>query len=206
MNRREVLGLARTTLLLSSATLAASPLLAAKREKRDMRPAALLVPLTGPRASLGSSMQSAAMLAKITANGLDGDLIVLDTGGSAQGAASAAAQAMKRGAAIILGPIFADEVRAAAAAVAGKVPLIAFTNDSGVQGSGAHVFGITASQSTTAVLRYARSRGVRRVIVIGDGSPWSNAAGAAATGLAGRDRYRRSDSRPAAGPASAASG
>ncbi|WP_294299937.1 penicillin-binding protein activator [uncultured Sphingomonas sp.] len=142
----------------------------------DKRPVALLLPLTGERAQLGLSMQRAAMLAESDAK----LMFALDTAGTAGGASAAATQALKRGAAMILGPLTSWEATAAAGAVAGRVPVVAFTNSAAAQASGAFVFGLTPVQTTTAVLRYARSRGVRRVTVVGDGSQWSNAASEAA--------------------------
>ncbi len=155
--------------------------LQAATPKRDKRPVALLLPLTGPHASLGLSMQRAAMLAESDAT----LTIAIDTGGTAAGAASAALAALKRKPALVLGPLTSAETIAAAAAIGGRVPVIAFTNDAAAVTGGAHVFGLTPAQTTSAVLRYARSRGVRSVVVIGDGTPWSNAAGATATRLQG---------------------
>ena len=104
-------------------------------------------------------------------------MIAFDTGGTAAGAATAAQAAVKRGAALILGPVTSFET-AAAAPIAGGIPVVSFSNSAAT--GGAYVFGLTPQQTTTAVLRYARSRGVRSVLVIGDGTPWSNAAGASA--------------------------
>lgn len=155
--------------------------LAAAAKKRDKRPIALLLPLTGERAALGLSMERAARLAESDA----ALTLVFDTGGTSAGASAAALAALKRKPALILGPVTSAEATAASAAIAGKLPVIAFTNDSGAAGNGAYVFGLTPVQTTSAVLRYARSRGVRRVVVIGDGTPWSNAAGVAADRLQG---------------------
>ncbi len=87
---------------------------------------------------------------------------------------------MKGGATMLLGPLSAAETRAVAAAVGARVPVVALTNDAGVQGNGAFVLGITPAQATSAILGYARSRGVRRVLVVDDGTPWSGACAAAA--------------------------
>lgn len=114
-----------------------------------------------------------------------GRLVVLDTGGTAAGAQAAAVSAVKRKVALILGPLLAEEVSPVAAVAAGRVPVIAFTNDPGARPMGAFTLGITARQSTGAILRYARSRGVRRVAVIGDGSRWATGAAEAAEGLQG---------------------
>lgn len=115
--------------------------------------------------------------------------MILDTGGTAAGAAAAAAQAVKGGARIIIGPLFAKESRAAAEA-AGAIPVLSLSNDEDLIGSGAFVLGITASQSVAAVLGYARGRGVRRIAVLGGESSWSTQGSAAAmrmNGTAGLD-------------------
>ena len=149
-------------------------------KSKDKRPIALLVPLTGPRARLGSSMRQAALLAE------NGQYVLsFDTGGTAAGAAAAVAQALKRKPALILGPLSAEEVPAVTSSVAGRVPIIAFSNDSVLRTPGTYIFGITAGQVTSAILRYARSRGVRSVVVIDDGSAWSAAASLAAGQLEG---------------------
>lgn len=116
-------------------------------------------------------MQRAAMLAQSPV-AKPQDLIVLDTGGSAAGATAAVQLAIKRGARIIMGPLFAEESRAAAAA-AGGIPLISFSNDEDLVGSNAFLLGITAGQSVTSVLRYARGRGIKRVAVLGGPSRWA---------------------------------
>lgn len=170
-SRRSTLHLLRDAVLLSSVASVASPLMAAKRSKRS---AALLVPLTGDRAALGLSIRNAAMLAESDAAAL----AVIDTGGTAAGAASAARAAVKRGAAMLLGPLSAAETRAVAAAV--SVPVVALTNDAAARGGSAFVFGITPAQATAAILGYARSRGVRRIVAVDDGTPWSQASVAAA--------------------------
>lgn len=179
MNRRAALRFVRSTLVVSSATWAASPLLAAK--KVDKRPIALLVPLTGDHSALGLSMQRAAMLAENTPSRMQ----VFDTGGTPAGAQAAALAAMKAKCAMVLGPLLAAEAGPVVQAVAGRAPVICFSNDPAVRSTGAFVMGITATQVTGAVLRYARTRGIRRVAVIGDGNPWATAAASAADALQG---------------------
>lgn len=128
-------------------------------------------------------MQRAAMLA-LSPLARPDETILLDTGGSAAGARVAVAQAIKGGARLIVGPLFAEESRAAALA-AGGVPVLSFSNDEDLVGSGAFLLGITAGQSVTAVLRYARGRGVKRVAVLGGPSRWSAQGNAAAERLRG---------------------
>ena len=140
---------------------------------RKGQPVALLLPLTGDRARLGLSMRDAAMLAEKS-------LEIFDTRGTAQGARVAADAAMRRRPALILGPLLSEEVPAVAAAVEGRVPVIAFSNNAVLRTPGTFIFGITPAQVTSAVLAYARTRGVRSVAVLDDGSAWAAASSVAA--------------------------
>lgn len=170
MHRRDLLKFLQSGLVASAASVVV-PSFAHAGEKKDKRPIALLVPLSGERARLGLSMRQAALLAENSAF-----VQSYDTGGTAAGAAAAATLALKKPPALILGPLLADEVPAVTSTVAGRVPIIAFSNDSVLKAPGTYIFGITAAQVTSAVLRYARSRGVRSVAVIDDGGAWSAAA------------------------------
>ena len=180
MDRRSLLRLLQSGLVASAASVVLPSHALATAEKKDKRPIALLVPLTGPRARLGLSMRQAALLAENSQY-----VLSFDTGGTAAGAAAAAGQALRRKPALILGPLSAEEVPAVSSSVAGRVPIIAFSNDAVLRAPGTWIFGITARQVTSAILRYARSRGVKSVAVIDDGSPWSAAAALAAGQLEG---------------------
>ena len=106
MKRRELLKLLQSGLVASAASSLPSFALPAAA-KGDKRPVALLVPLTGPRARLGLSMQQAALLAENSTY-----VKSFDTAGTPQGAAAAAAAALRGKPALILGPLLAAEVPA----------------------------------------------------------------------------------------------
>ena len=121
---------------------------------------ALLVPLTGPNAGVGTSIANAANMAVLDTGGARIRVTMYDT---ATGAAAAAQRALAEGNRLILGPLLADDVRAVAPiARASKVPVIAFSNDTGVAGNGAYVMGYTPAQSIERVVAYARSRGISK--------------------------------------------
>jgi branched-chain amino acid transport system substrate-binding protein len=181
-DRRRLLRLVPSALLLGSASSYLSPLAAAPVKAKRPR-VALLLPLSGGSALVGLSMQRAAALAQSPGAKAD-ETVILDTGGTAAGAVAAVQLALRRDARAIVGPLFAEESRAAAQA-AGAVPVLSFSNDEDLIGSGAFLLGITAGQSVTAVLRYARGRGVRRVAVLGGGSRWSAQGNVAAERLRG---------------------
>ncbi|WP_243395789.1 ABC transporter substrate-binding protein [Sphingomonas oleivorans] len=142
------------------------------------------MPLSGASAALGLSMQRAAALAQ-PIDGRDAQLFVFDTGGTAEGAQAAARQAIRRGAKLILGPLFAAEVRPVLAAAGGRVPVLSFSNDDSLHDSGAFLLGLTPSQMTGAILQYARKRGVRTVAMPAGEGNWARAAAEMATRLQG---------------------
>lgn len=121
---------------------------------------ALLVPLSGPNAAVGQSIANAANLAILDTGGARVRVTTYDTG---PGAGAAAAKALADGNRLILGPLLADEVRGvSAAARPAGVPVIAFSNDTGVAGNGTYLMGFSPSQSIDRVVRYAKSKGLTR--------------------------------------------
>lgn len=128
---------------------------------------AVLVPLSGKNASLGQAMLKAAQLALFDVGSHNFELITADTGSTAQGAAAAAQRAVADGANLILGPIFAEDVRAAKP-VAGpaNVPMVAFTTDWTLADSNTYIFGFLPTLQAERVVSYAQSRGLSRLAVI----------------------------------------
>ena len=119
---------------------------------------ALLVPLSGGNAGVGESIANATMLAVLDTGTDKVRITNYDTAG---GAAAAARRAIAEGAQLILGPLLADDVRAVVPiARAAGVPVLSFSNDSSVAGSGAYLMGYAPTQSIERVVAYARGRGV----------------------------------------------
>jgi branched-chain amino acid transport system substrate-binding protein len=119
---------------------------------------ALLVPLTGSNAGVGQSIANATQMAVLDTNSDQLRITTYDTGA---GAGSAASRAIADGAQLILGPLLAEDVRAVAPqARAAGVPLLSFSNDTGVAGNGAYLMGYAPAQSIERVVSYARGRGV----------------------------------------------
>ena len=119
---------------------------------------ALLAPMTGPNAERGTALAQAAQLA-LEAPGAP-PLDVIDTHGTPDGAAAAAAQAIARGAGLILGPLTAPETAAAAAAtISAGVAMLAFTSDEAQAKPGVWVMGLTPSQQVRRLVLAASSQG-----------------------------------------------
>ncbi len=130
---------------------------------------ALLLPLSGQQAVLGRAMQQAAELALFENASTGVDFVVQDTRGTTGGAAEAARSAIAEGARIIVGPLTASEASAVSVpARSGRVPVLAFTNDSAQGGPGVWTMGVTPAQQVRRVVGAAASAGARR---IGLGAP-----------------------------------
>lgn len=121
---------------------------------------AVIVPLTGPDGPVGTSISNAAKLALLDTGEKSLKISVYDSA-AAGGASGAASRAIADGNRLILGPLLAEDVRAAApVARRAGVPIIAYSNDESVAGDGVYIMGFTPDQSISRVVGYARSRGL----------------------------------------------
>jgi ABC-type branched-subunit amino acid transport system substrate-binding protein len=125
---------------------------------------ALILPLSaqGNGAAVAQAMRNAAEMALAEFSNPDIQLLVKDDGGTAAGAQQAAQQALAEGAEIILGPLFAVSVSAAAqVARARGVPMIAFSTDSSVAAPGVHLLSFLPESDVDRVIGYAIQQGKR---------------------------------------------
>lgn len=121
---------------------------------------AVIVPLTGPDGPVGTSISNAAKLALLDTGEKSIRITVYDSA-AAGGAAAATGRAIAEGNRLILGPLLAEDVRAAAPVARNAgVPIIAYSNDESVAGDGVYIMGFTPDQSIGRVVSYARSQGV----------------------------------------------
>ena len=122
-----------------------------------------LAPLTGPQSGVGQAILQAAQMAFLDNADEGAALLVADSGGNAATAARATQDLIDRGAAIIIGPLFAESVRAAApVAQRSGVPLLAFTNDDSVAQPGVFALGLSPSAQVERVVDYAARNGLLR--------------------------------------------
>ena len=143
--------------------------------------AALLLPLSGPQAAIGQALSNAAQLALFEVADARFNLIPLDTKGTAEGAAAAAAAAMAQGAHLVLGPVFSFEVKAAAPVLRDQaVPLLAYTTDRTVAGGGVYTMGFLPGPQVARVLAHARDKGLRRIGVLARSDEYGRAVAEAA--------------------------
>lgn len=125
---------------------------------------AMLLPLSGARASVGQAMLDAAQMAVFDIAGDDFNLMVYDTQGTPEGAEDAAKLAVADGARIVLGPLYGRSAAAVRPIVAAAgINAVAFSNDRTVAGPPVHLMGLMPEQQIERVIRFAVQRGYRRL-------------------------------------------
>ncbi|HWB45311.1 MAG TPA: penicillin-binding protein activator [Hyphomicrobiaceae bacterium] len=129
----------------------------------------LLAPLSakGQPGLIGKSLKQAAELALFERNNPNLQLVVKDDKGTPEGARAAAEEAIKSGAQLILGPLLAKSVTAAAAvARPANVPIVAFSTDRSVAGHGVYLLSFQPGPEVDRVVSYAARQGKKRFAVL----------------------------------------
>jgi branched-chain amino acid transport system substrate-binding protein len=175
---------------------------------------ALLVPLSGENAAVGRSIANATTMALLDTNAENLRITTYDT---ATGAATAAANAIRDGNKLILGPLVREDVAPVLAqARPADVPLITFSNDTSIAEPDVFVMGHVPEQSVARTVAYASRQGARRFAALvpnGDygrrtGDALSRAVAGVGGTLASVERYDRGNTSivSAAGRLKAAGG
>lgn len=132
-------------------------------------PVALLVPAGSAAESdafVARNLENAARLAIADLQGVEVDLRVYATGGDPAQAAAVAQTAVAEGAAVILGPVYAEEANAAGVAVAPSgVNVLAFSNNPTIAGGNVFLLGPTFRNTADRLIRYGRGAGIDRYLV-----------------------------------------
>src|ERR1700726_4149182 len=106
------------------------------------------------------SMKNAAEMALAEFQNPNIQLLIKDDGGNPQGAAQGTQQALDEGAEIMLGPLFAQSVPAAAQVARPKgVSCIAFSTDSSVAGRGVYLLSFLPESDVNRIVEYSASIG-----------------------------------------------
>jgi len=140
---------------------------------------ALLLPVTGSGSTpaVAKALKQAAELALFDFDNPNVSLVPKDTKGTPDGARLAAESAIKDGAELIIGPLFAQEV-AGAAPVARQagIPMIAFSSDEKVAGNGVYLLSFQAGRDVPRIVSFAISRGKRNFAQLIPQSPYGRIA------------------------------
>lgn len=130
---------------------------------------ALLLPISGAGGTQGvaRALKQAAELALFDFDNPNVALMPKDTGGTPGFARAAAESAVRDGAELIIGPLFAQEV-AGAAPVARQsgIPMIAFSSDEKVAGGGVYLLSFVAGRDVPRIVSFVMSRGKRKIAAL----------------------------------------
>jgi ABC-type branched-subunit amino acid transport system substrate-binding protein len=152
---------------------------------------ALILPLTqgaGPSA-VGASLRNAAELALSEAGSSDITLLVKDDHSTPDGAKAATQAALAEGADLVLGPLFAGDVKAAGevARASGK-PVIAYSTDVSAAARGVYLLSFLVEGYVDRVVEYAASQGKKSLAILAPENDYATVAiGALQQAAAKRD-------------------
>jgi len=128
---------------------------------------ALLLPLTGRNAALGQSMLQSAQMALFEINNPILNLVPRDTKGTASGAQMAAQSAIGDGAQLIIGPVFADAVRAVKPlARQSNLNIIAFSTDQSLADPNTFLMGLMPTTQANVIANHATKSGLTNISII----------------------------------------
>ena len=137
----------------------------------------LILPLSaqGNAAVAAQSLKNAADLALAEFQNPNIQLLVKDDAGNAQTAQQVTQQAIDEGAEIILGPLFAITIPAAAqAARARNIPVIAFSTDSSVAGRGVRLLSFLPESDVNRIVDFAATSGKRSFVAMVPANAYGN--------------------------------
>ena len=131
---------------------------------------ALILPLTsanGQPSLVGQSLRNAADLAYAESGSNDLTILVKDDRSSPDGARDAAQSALADGAELVIGPLFAPDVREVARATrtAGK-PMIAFSTDTSTAAHGSYLLSFLIESYVDRIVDYAAGKGKKSIAAL----------------------------------------
>ncbi len=133
---------------------------------------ALLVPLSGKNAEMGLSMMNAAQMALFD---VGSDAITLQPQDTSAGAAAAAQKAISGGAKILLGPIFAEDVKAVKPlADQAGIPMLAFTTDWTLAGGNTYLLSFLPQSQVARIAQYTKSQGYNHIAALAPTTPYAD--------------------------------
>lgn len=149
----------------------------------------LILPLSGAGNAgvAAQSMKNAAEMALAEFQNPNVQLLIKDDGATPQGAGQSTQQALAEGAEIILGPLFALSVPAAAQLTRQRgVSIIAFSTDSSVAGRGVYLLSFLPESDINRIVDYSASIGKRSFAALVPDNAYGNVVEAAFKQAVGR--------------------
>jgi len=127
---------------------------------------ALLLPLTGPLRAAGVPVRDGFLAARFEAGDAQGEILLFDTSGNAEGAVEAYRRAVDAGATQVIGPLTREGVSAVFAETDLSVPVLALNRGSGPLPPGQMSFALSPEDEAAAVARLLAQRAQPRVLAV----------------------------------------
>ncbi len=145
----------------------------------------LLLPLSGKHQELGQALLQSAQMALFDIGYDAFELMPRDTKGTPDGARQAAKSALADGAQLILGPVFADSVRAVKEATSSsKVSVIAFSTNWSLAGGNTYIMGFLPFDQIERILGYAGHNNLNRIAILAPNSEYGRVVTSSTTSIA----------------------
>jgi ABC-type branched-subunit amino acid transport system substrate-binding protein len=126
----------------------------------------LLLPLTGKKADLGQAMLKAAQMALFDVGSTNFELIPKDTHSTKEGAMAAAQSLLTTQVDLVLGPIFAEDLKAIKPILAASnIPVISFSTDWAQADNKTYIMGFLPFPQVARVAKYAMDKGYLKFAV-----------------------------------------
>jgi len=134
---------------------------------------AILLPLSGKHQKLGQALLQSSQMALFDIGHSKFELMPRDTQGTPTGAGAAAKDALNNGAQLILGPVFADSVRAVKQETyAHDVNIIAFSTNASLADNKTFLMGFLPFDQIERSLGYAAQNNLNRIGIIAPNSEY----------------------------------
>ena len=140
---------------------------------------ALILPLTGPGGPsvVGQSLRNAAELALAESQSPDVTILVKDDRSTPEGARDATSQAISEGAEIVLGPLFAANLKEAGRVARGaKRPIIGFSTDTSAAAPGVYELSFLIESYVDRIVDFAGAKGKKSFAALVPENDYGNIA------------------------------
>lgn len=155
---------------------------------------AILLPLTGQHADMGNAMLNAAQIALFDIGHDNFELMPYDTQGTETGARNAAQQAAQNNAQLVLGPVFAGNVRAAKNVLKYRnINMIAFSTDWSITDQQTFTMGFLPFDQIERITTYAAANNLTNIGIIAPKTTYGRAIIAAYQSVAAQTNINTID-------------
>lgn len=140
------------------------PITEGRMPARPVR-AAMMLPLSGKNAAMGEAFRNAGIMALYERPDSPLELMFFDTKGTADGMAAAWTEAERQIPDIVIGPIFAEELKSLKKE-SPDIPVVSFTSDNSLMEPGVYTMGVLIPDQINRLVQFMCESGQNRIAVL----------------------------------------